>query len=270
MIYLNGRLVTDTEAAIDPTDRGLTLGDGLYETIAVRHGIPLKAAAHIERLRAGAETIGLVHSFADAQLLGALGDTIAANGLKQGVLRLTLTRGAGLRGLPPSPFAKPTLLIVASPWPPRMSDPVSAVVATVTRRNEFSPLSACKSLNALDNVLARLEAIERGADDAVLLNTRGFVAEATSSNLFAVIGGRLATPPVSEGALPGIMRRFVMDSITTGERPMTPDDLFAASEIFLTNSLGVRALVSLDGRRIGTGTPGAASIKARKIAAIDD
>lgn len=270
MIYLNGKLVEDGKAAIDPTDRGLTLGDGLYETIAVRHGIPLKASAHIQRLRAGAETIGLVHSFTDARLLGALGETIAANNLKHGVLRLTLTRGPGLRGLPPSPAAKPTLVIVASPWPPHMSGPVSAVVATVTRRNEFSPLSACKTLNALDNVLARLEAIERGGDDAVLLNTRGFIAEATSSNLFAVIGGRLATPPVSEGALPGVMRRFVMDSMTTDERPLTPDDLHAADEIFLTNSLGVRALVSLDSRRIGVGAPGVAFIKARKIAAIDD
>ncbi len=267
MIYLNGRLVADAEAAIDPTDRGLTLGDGLYETVAVRHGIPLKAAAHIQRLRAGAETIALVHSFTDAHLLAAMDETIAANSLKQGVLRLTLTRGPGLRGLPPSPVARPTLVIVASPWPPRMSDPVSAVIATVTRRNEFSPLSTCKSLNALDNVLARLEAIERGTDDAVLLNTRGFVAEATSSNLFAVIGGRLATPPVSDGALPGIMRRFVMDSMTTDERPLTPDDLLAASEIFLTNSLGVRALVSLDGRQIGAGTPGPAAIKAQEIAA---
>ena len=267
MIYLNGKLIEDAETAIDPTDRGLTLGDGLYETIAVRHGIPSKAAAHIQRLRAGAGTIGLVHSFTDAQLFGALGETIAANGLKQGVLRLTLTRGPGQRGLPPSPVARPTLLVVASPWPPRMSDPISAIVATVTRRNEFSPLSACKSLNALDNVLARLEAIERGMDDAVLLNTRGFVAEATSSNLFAVIGGRLATPPVSEGALPGVMRRFVMESMTVDERQLTLDDLFAASEIFLTNSLGVRALVSLDDRRVGTGIPGAAALKAQKIAA---
>lgn len=269
MIYLNGRLVTDAEAAIDPTDRGLTLGDGLYETIAVRHGIPLKAAAHIQRLCAGAETIGLIHSFADAQLLAALDETVAANNLKQGVLRLTLTRGPGLRGLPPSPTAKPTLIIVASSWPPRVSDSVSAVVATVTRRNEFSPLSACKSLNALDNVLARLEAVERGADDAVLLNTRGSVAEATSSNLFAVVGGRLATPPVSEGALPGVMRRFVMEATAAEERPLAPDELFAASEIFLTNSLGVRSLVSLDGRRIGAGAPGAAAIKAQEVAAID-
>lgn len=269
MIYLNGNLVEDAQAAIDPTDRGLTLGDGLYETIAVRHGIPLRAAAHMQRLRVGAETIGLVHSFANAYLIDALCKTIAANGLKQGVLRLTLTRGVGLRGLPPSPVAKPTLIVVASPMPPHASDPASAILATVTRRNEFSPLSACKSLNALDNVLARLEAIERGADDAVLLNTRGFVAEATSSNLFAVIGGRLATPPISEGALPGVMRRVIVDWMTTEERPLMPDDLLAASEIFLTNSLGVRALVSLDGRQIGAGTPGPAAIKAREVAAAD-
>lgn len=267
MIYLNGRMVADGDVRIEPTDRGLTLGDGLYETVAVRDGRPLRVAAHLRRLRAGAGMIGLVHGYGDAQLTDALDAMIAANGLRDGVLRLTLTRGPGRRGLPPSPTATPTLLVVSSPMPRAAFDPVSAIVATVTRRNELSPLSACKSLNALDNVLARREALATGADDAILLNGQGRIAEATSSNVFALIDGRLVTPPISEGALPGVMRGAVMAKLPTEERRLAPQDLFAADEVFLTNSLGVRALVALDGRPIGRGAPGAVATEAGKIAA---
>lgn len=270
MIYVNGKLLADGDAHVDPTDRGFTLGDGLYETIAVRHGYPVRLGRHLARLRAGAEIVAMIHSFSDTHWAEAVGRTIAANEMTDGVARLTLTRGPALRGLMPSPVGRPTLVIATSPAPPHSADPADAIVATDTRRNEFSPLSGCKTTSALDSVIARMEAADAGVGEAILLNTRGFVAEGASTNVFAVIGGRLVTPPVTEGALPGVMRAAVMAAMPTVERPLTLDDLKAADEAFLTNSLGVRRLRLLDGRPVGAPERMLATGDAQAVAARDD
>jgi len=254
--YLDGRMIDADAAGVAVTDRGLTLGDGLYETIAVRSGAARRVDAHLARLRAGAEATGIPLGAADGDLVRAFADVITANGIDEGVLRLTLTRGPAPRGLRPPETVRPTLIVAGSAQALASGREARAVVALVTRRNDHSPLSRIKSTSALDNVLAAAEARERGADDAILLNTAGNLAEAASANLFLVIDGAVATPPVTEGALPGVMRADVIANIDVTERALSPAEIAQASEAFLTNSLGIRPLVEIDGVPVGGGRPG--------------
>ena len=255
VIHLNGRLVPESEARIDPADRGLTLGDGLFETLRVRDGRLLRLSRHLARLRAGAAVLGLDVPCSDQDLGRHLAETLAANGLHDGALRLTLTRGPAGRGLLPPAGTDPTLMITASALDAPAA-PASAIIATVTRRNEHSPLAGCKCLNFLDNILARQEAEKRGADEALLLNTAGRLAEASAANLFLVLDGELLTPPLADGALPGVMRADVMERLGGRESPLAPADLSRASEAFLTNSLTIRPLTRVDGVPLGGGRPG--------------
>lgn len=246
MVWLDGGLIAAEAARIAPSDRGFTLGDGLFETLAVHGGEMARLPAHLARLAAGARVLGLpVPPFDLPQVATAL---LQANGLSDAVLRLTLTRGTGPRGVLPPAQPSPTLLVTAAPMA-APAGPARLVVATVTRRNEHSPLSRIKSLNYLDNILARQEAQARGADDALLLNTQGRVAESTIANVFLVLEGALVTPPLSEGALPGVMRAEIL-ARGAAERPIAVDDLAAASEVFLTSSLGVRSVRKVAGRAL--------------------
>ena len=264
-VFLNGRLVADDEARIDPTDRGLTLGDGLFETIAVRGGRAARLDAHLARLGDGAEVIGLAVPYAGHELRSAFQDVIEANAIDEGVLRLTLTRGPAPRGLRLPVPAQPTLLITGVSQDLTPQDPVTAVIAATTRRNEHSPLSGIKSTGFLDAILAAREAAQRGADDALLLNGAGDLAEATAANLFVVIDGGLVTPPIDDGAMPGVMRADVIKGLSAAERTLGPGEFTAASEAFLTNSLGIRPLVAVDGEPIGDGNPGPVTAEAQKI-----
>lgn len=261
IIHLNGRLLATAEARIDPTDRGLTLGDGLFETLRARDGGILRLSRHLRRLRAGAAVLGLDVPNSDRDLERFLAETLAANGLEDGVLRLTLTRGPSGRGVLPRGSSVPTLMITASGYD-AAPGPASAVIATVTRRNEHSPLARCKCLNFLDNILARQEAEKLGADEALLLNTTGRLAEASAANLFVVLGGALLTPPVADGALPGVMRADVMERLGARECPLAPEDLARASEAFLTNSLAIRPLTRVDGVPLADGSPGPVTVEA--------
>ena len=263
MIYLNGELLPDDEACISPADRGLLLGDGLFETMRVYQGDIFRVDAHLERLLAGADFLGIPVPVVGEGLPQALSRTLAANGLARSdaSLRLTLTRGTGPRGLLPPPNAQPTLLITATPLGATTFSPATAIIAG-PRRNEYSPLSNLKTLNFLDNILARREAAEAGADEALLLNTAGNLAEASAANLFAVFEGVLHTPPLSDGVLPGITRAVVLElaqglDIPVVEASLAPGQLFTAEEAFFTNSLiGIRPLVKVNARAIGTGKLG--------------
>lgn len=255
MLCLNGTLVDAGAARIDPSDRGFTLGDGLFETIAVKSGAPRRLDAHLARLHDGAAMLDLPLPWTDAQLAQWIAATASANALADAVVRLTVSRGPGPRGVLPPPAPTPTLVIAAAPLPDT-SAAVALITATRTRRNQHSPLARIKSLNYLDNVIARAEAAAAGADDALILNTDGRVAETSIANIFALIGGRLVTPPVADGALPGVMRAEVMRLARAAERSLAADDLRAASEVFLTSALGLRAVVALDGQAIGDGAPG--------------
>ncbi|MGE4062384.1 MAG: aminotransferase class IV [Rhodospirillaceae bacterium] len=253
-LSLNGELIDADEARIAPDDRGFTLGDGLFETIAVRKSAPKRIAAHLARLRDGAGVLGIPVPYTDAKIAELAASVIAANAVTEGALRLTLTRGPGARGISPPASPRPTFLMTVGPLPP--SDPIALIVAEATRRNQASPLARVKALGYLDNILARREAEEAGADDAVLLNTEGRVAETSVANVFCLIAGGLVTPPVSEGALPGVMRAEVIRLARAEERPIEVADLEASSEIFVSNALGIRPAVRLNGRAVGDGAPG--------------
>jgi branched-chain amino acid aminotransferase len=255
MMSVNGVLTDDGKVAIDARDRGFTLGDGVFETIAVRRGQAPRLVAHLARLRRGLEVIGLDLAQNDQTLVDWMNAVMSANSTTNAVLRLTVSRGVGVRGiaLPPSPL--PTVIITASPLPPEPA-PARVVVATTTRRNEASPLSRIKSLNYLDNILARKEAEEKGADDAVMLNTRGNVACATVANIFLLVDGGLLTPPVADGALPGTARADVIALARAEEKTVTREMLANASEVFLSNALGIRPVTHIDGAPVGDGEAG--------------
>lgn len=253
-LSLNGELMEAAAARIAPDDRGFTLGDGLFETIAIKRAAPKRLAAHLARLREGASILGIPVPYTDAKIAELAAAVITANELTEGALRMTLTRGPGARGIAPPEAPTPTFLITSGTLPP--DDPLSLMVAQSTRRNELSPLARVKNLGYLDNILARREATAAGADDAVLLNTQGRVAETTIANIFCLIGGGLVTPPVSEGALPGVMRAEVIRLARAEERPIEASELARASEMFVSNALGIRPVVRMDGQDVGDGAPG--------------
>jgi branched-chain amino acid aminotransferase len=255
-IWKNGAFLPAERPAITADDRGLLLGDGIFETIKCGGGRPLRWRRHMERLAAGAAFLGIPLPCSETALQDAVVELLARNRMAEAALRITLTRGGGERGLLPPADPRPTLLLAAAPLPaPKPS--VRAVIAEAVRRNERSPLARLKSLNYLEGVLARMEAERRGAEDALLLNLAGRLAEASAANLFLVLDrGRLATPPVDEGGLPGTMRAEIMTRTAVEERPLEVGDLARASEAWLANSLGIRALVAVDGRPIGSGEAG--------------
>ena len=246
MIWLDGRLLDPSKARIDPADRGLLLGDGVFETVRVTDGRPAHLARHLARLREGAAVLGIGVPRNEPDMQRAVSEVLRAAGQTHAALRITLTRGPARRGLLPAGDTRPTLLITASPLPVSVS-PARAIIASVTRRNERSPLSRIKSLNYLDGILARREAAALLADEAILLNTQGRVAEACAANLFVVVDGAVLTPPIDDGALPGIARAMLLESGLAAERAITAEDVRGAKAAFVTSSLGLRVLSHMDG-----------------------
>jgi len=206
-------------------------------------------------LREGLRVIGLELAQSDQSLVDAMNAVMAANKTKDAALRLTVSRGLGERGIVPPANPTPTVLITANPLPPT-PEPAKVVIATSTCRNEKSPLSRIKSLNYLDNIIARSEATARGADDALMLNTVGNVVCGSVGSLFLLVDGGLLTPPVSDGALPGLARADVITLAKAEEQTITRDMLARAAEAFLTNALGVRPITHIDGTPVGDGEPG--------------
>lgn len=259
MLWLNGRLLPESEARIDPADRGLLLGDGVFETMrAVRGAVPL-LDRHLARLRAAATFLELPLPFSDAAIDGACRELLVANAPGDAALRLTLTRGPGPRGLPPPARSSPTLLLTASPLvvAPSVS---RAAVALEARRNERSPTSRIKALGYLDNLLALREVRALGAEQALMLNGAGRLACAASANLFLLERAELVTPPLEEGALPGITRSLVLElapqvGVSCREVPLPPERLATAEAVFTTSSLA--GLIQLEliggGREAGVG-----------------
>ena len=265
-VSVNGQLVAAEAPAVTALDRGLLYGDGLFETIRAYEGIPFLLDAHLERLAASAAALRIADRLDTAAVAGNVGALLAANHLDgDAYIRITLTRGIHTGSLALEPAAAPTLTIVAKPLhppsPDRYERGIAAVVASV-RRNAESPLPGHKTLNYLGSLLARTEATDAGADDAILLNTHGEVAEAASSNLFVVRGGRVATPPLDAGILPGITRREVLRlaaeaGIRADERRVSPEELRGADEVFLTNAVvELLPVCSIDGQPVGGGSPG--------------
>ena len=239
-IHLNGRLVDQAEARIDPLDRGLLLADGLFETLRAYTGHPFRLEAHLARLTAGARLLGIPLPTA-TELASSVGATLSANRLERASIRITVTRGTGPRGLLPPPDPRPTVIIAAHPLPAARPTSMTARLADIPR-NEHSPLARIKSLGYLENILALREAAAAGADEALMLNTVGRLASGSRSNLFLVLGGVTTTPPLSEGALPGVTRAAILElasahGIPVREAPVAIAEIADAEEAFLSNSL---------------------------------
>ena len=267
-VYVNGEVVPREDAKVSPFDRGFLYGDGLFETIRAYAGVPFMLDAHLHRMGASAAALGIPMP-ERAELGEAVTRLIELNQLGDAYVRITVTRGLHTGALAPAEPAEPTVLVEARklhPYPPELYANGATVVVSSLRHDSDSPLRRHKTTNYLLSILAKREARERGADEALLLDAAGHVAEGTTSNIFCVRrhGGRdstLLTPPLDMNILPGITRATVLDlapeaGIETGETRFTLDDLCSADEIFLTNSLmEVMPVRSVDDREF-TGAPG--------------
>ena len=264
MVYLNGAVVPRSEAAISPLDRGFLYGYGLFETVRSYGGRVFRLDRHLARLMRSAETLALASQLDPADLERAVYTTIRANALDDARVRLTVGAGEGERGLAPPEAGGLTVLVVAEPLvvAARIYEQGITAVTAATRRNSQSPVPGIKSLNYLESLIAHAEAAARGADEAVMLNDRGDVSECSSSNIFLVAAGRVATPSLSSGILPGVTREAVLEvaaelGIDAEERDIVPAELAGADEVFITTSVReVVPVVRVDGRAVGGGVPG--------------
>lgn len=260
-IWIDGAVVSRDEARVSVLDHGFLYGDGVFEGIRAYGGRIFRLEDHLRRLAAGARALALeIPGGVDGARRAVL-EAARAHGQPDAYLRLVVSRGVGELGVDPTGCSEPRLVCIAAGiriFPPeKLAEGVSLATSS-WRRPAPDVLDPCvKSLNYLNNSMAKLEARQRGADEALLLNARGTVAEASVANVFAVHGGRLATPPTSDGALPGITRMSVLElaaelGVPAQERSLGRADLFAAEEVFLTGT-GARIVpvASLDGRRLG-------------------
>ncbi len=250
LIWVNDTLRSADQPVLSAADRGFTLGDGVYETLLIANGHACQIAPHLRRLRHGAGVLALGLPYSDTKLQGILRAVIKANRLDRGVARITLSRGPAQRGLLPMGTMRSSLIVTVSPDVPPDA-PVDLIISGRTRRNACSPLAGIKSLNGLDNVLARMEARARGADDALLLNTTGQIAESTAATLIVRRDHRWTTPPESDGSLPGITRGILIATRQVYEASLRVSDIPSWSAAMLCNSLGVRTIRSIDGQEIG-------------------
>lgn len=245
-LWLNGQILDADKARIDPADRGILLGDGLFETMVAENGEVPELRRHFSRLSAGAELLRLNLPIDEAGLAVAIKSILTANEMTQAALRLTITRGVGPRGLLPPRQPNPTMLLTTGDIPQKIG-PVRLITSRI-RRDESSPFSAVKTINYLPGIMARIEADELGADDAVLLNHAGYVAEASAATIFAHVQGIWITPPVQDGALPGICRARLLEAGRVREQRLSYAALQDADAICIGNIFGLGQVLSLDGR----------------------
>jgi branched-chain amino acid aminotransferase len=265
-IFLDGKFCNERDAKVSVFDHGLLYGDGIFEGIRAYNGRVFKLKEHIDRLFCSAKAILLEIPMAHSELMKATVETCRKNKLREGYIRLIVTRGVGTLGLNPRTCKNPSVIIIADKiqlYPPEYYQRGLDIITVPTTRNLHSALNpAIKSLNYLNNILAKIEANNGGCEEAVMLNAEGFVAECTGDNLFIVKNGELFTPPLSAGALYGITRQTVIElaklaSMKVSEPNLTRYDLFNADECFLTGTgAEIVPVVKIDGRIIGTGKPG--------------
>ncbi len=265
-IYIDGKYYDERTAKISVFDHGLLYGDGIFEGIRAYHGRVFKLKEHIDRLFCSAKAILLDIPMTAEALMKAVVETCRRNKLRDGYIRLVVTRGIGTLGLNPNRCKNPSVIIIADKiqlYPPEFYQKGMEIITVPTVRSLHSALNpAIKSLNYLNNILAKIEANNAGCEEAIMLNAEGFVAECTGDNLFIVKEGKLLTPPLSAGALYGITRKVVMEialasGLEVGEPNLTRYDLFNAEECFLTGTgAELVPVVKIDGRVIGNGRPG--------------
>lgn len=266
LIYLDGNLVPKSEAKISVFDHGFLYGDGIFEGIRIYSGNIFKLHEHLVRLYESAKSICLEIPLTMEEMEEATVETVRANNLQDGYIRLVVSRGAGDLGLDPANCPKPCVVIIADQvrlYPQELYEKGLEIVTVPTRRNTVDALNPkIKSLNYLNNVLVKLEAKRAGVLEALMLNSEGYVCEASGDNVFLVKNGLILTPPGYLGALEGITKNVVMDlarnlGYDVQEVPFTRHDVFVADEVFLTGTAAeVIPVVNVDGRVIGTGKPG--------------
>jgi len=266
VIYLDGSLVPEEQAVVSVFDHGLLYGDGVFEGIRAYAGRVFKLTEHIDRFYESAHSIMLKLDATREEMARVVADTCRANGIRDGYIRLVATRGKGDLGLDPRKCSKATVFCIASSiqlYPAELYEKGMAIVTVPTRRNLPEACNPrVKSLNYLNNVLAKIEAAQAQVAEAVMLSSEGYVAEATGDNIFIVKKGVLYTPPASIGILEGITRNTVMDlarimGVEVREALFTRHDVFVADECFLTGTAAeVIPVVAVDGRTIGDGHPG--------------
>ena len=265
-VYIDGKYYDEKNAKVSVFDHGLLYGDGIFEGIRAYNGRVFKLKEHIDRLFCSAKAILLEIPMSHAEITKAVVDTCRRNKLRDGYIRLVVTRGIGTLGLNPNRCKRPSVIVIADKiqlYPKEMYEQGMAIVTVPTTRNLHNAVNpAIKSLNYLNNILAKIEANIAGVEEAIMLNSDGYVAECTGDNIFILKGGRMFTPPLSAGALYGITRGVVMEmareaGIEVSEPNLTRYDMFNADECFLTGTgAELIPVTKIDGRVIGTGKPG--------------
>lgn len=265
-VYINGQLFPSEDAKVSVFDHGLLYGDGVFEGIRVYGGNVFLLEEHVERLYESALAIRLAIPLSPAAMIEAVEETVSTNDIDDGYVRLVVTRGAGTLGLDPRKTSDPQIIIIADTitlYPPEIYENGMPLVTASTIRNHPAAINPrIKSLNYLNNILAKIEGTDAGFVEALMLNQRGEVAECTGDNVFVIKAGVLKTPPADAGILEGITRNAVIGLArdagrTVQEVGLTRHDIFSADECFLTGTAAeVIAVISLDGRVIGSGKPG--------------
>ncbi len=275
VVYIDGKFMAPDQAMISVYDHGFLYGDGIFEGIRVYGGKVFKLASHVERLFGGAAELRLKPVQDRVQMAQAVRDAVTHSGLQDGYIRLVVSRGKGSLGLNPNHCPRSSTIIIVDRihlYPPEMYEQGMPILVAKRPRIPAACLDpALKSLNYLNNILAKVEAIDAGMHEAIMLNIQGEVSECTGDNIFIIRSGVLHTPPVSAGILRGVTRRFVIDTLAPAagmkvlENPMMLQDVFAADEVFLTGTAAeIIGVSSIDGRHIGAGKVGPLT---RKLAA---
>jgi len=265
-VYISGKLYDKEDAKISVYDHGLLYGDGVFEGIRSYAGKVFRLDRHLDRLWNSAKAIWLQVPITKEQMSAAIYDTLRVNGIEDGYIRVVVTRGAGTLGLDPNRCSDPAVIIITdfiSLYPEELYRKGLEIITVSTLRNHPAALNPrIKSLNYLNNILAKIEGLQAGCIEALMLNHKGEVAECTGDNIFVVRGGRLLTPPNDAGILEGITREAVIElagqaGIDVREVPLTKHDVYIADECFLTGTAAeVVPVVKVDSRPIGDGTPG--------------
>jgi branched-chain amino acid aminotransferase len=271
LVYLNGKLVPKEEAKVSVFDHGVLYGDGVFEGIRVYEGNIFRLREHVLRLFESAKTIDMDIGMTVEEVERATAGTVAANGMRDAYIRLVITRGEGDLGIDPDKCAEPTVFIIVSTialYPPEMYEQGIPLATASTRRIPMQCLDPrIKSLNYLNNILAKIDGKRAGVLEAVMLNHHGRVAECTADNIFIIKNGDLLTPSLTEGALPGITRATVLElardmGMKTHETALGLYDLYNADECFLTGTgAEIMPVTSVDGRQIGAGKSGKTTLE---------
>jgi branched-chain amino acid aminotransferase len=267
LIYIDGKFYPESEAKISVFDHGLLYGDGIFEGIRAYNGRVFKLEKHIERLYESAKTVDIQIPLSKEEFREVIIETLRMNKLKDAYIRPIVTRGIGRIGLDPQHCKDPTIIIIPQqleeyPLTVARGRTLRAVVSSTRRNPPFCLPPMVKSLNYQNNILAKIEAIHAGSDDAIMLDWRGYICEGTGDNIFICKGGALITPPLYAGILPGITRHTVIEiakrfGMEVLERDITVHELYNSDEAFLTaTGIEIQPLVEVDGRKIGTGEPG--------------